>query len=72
MLSEQQNSALKIIVIIFIIRILRKKRIARRPDTNSLLSSVGYLKEILHGNPAHCQKMLRMKKETFINIYGHF
>ncbi|KAF7143993.1 hypothetical protein RHSIM_Rhsim05G0142800 [Rhododendron simsii] len=72
MLSDKQKSALKIIALILIIKILRKKRIGRRPDTDSMLTGPRYMKELVTGNPAHCQEMLRMKIEAFISMCHHF
>ena len=72
MLSEKQKRALKVVVTSLIFKILRKKRVGRRPDTDGLLRGSGYLNEILDGNPSHCQEMLRMKKEAFISLCGHF
>lgn len=72
MLSDRQKSALKVITLILIIKILRKKCIGRRPDTDSMLTGPRYVKELLEGNPAHCQEMLRMKIEAFISMCHHF
>ena len=62
MFPEKQKTAIKIVAIILILKILREKNNRRRPDTDSILSGDGYLKEILDGNEKHCQEMLRMKK----------
>ncbi|KAG6514129.1 hypothetical protein ZIOFF_024469 [Zingiber officinale] len=51
---------------------MRRRRRGQRPDAISLLDGASYVKEIIEGNPAHCQEMLRMKKEAFIKICSIF
>ena len=72
MLIEKQRKILKITVVILVKKIIRKKRLGRRPDTDSALKEFAYVQEILNGNPAHCLEILRMNKQAFLRICEHF
>ena len=72
MLSEQQKKVLKVIAIILIKKKMNKRGVGRRPDTDSILSGHEYVNEIMQGNPAHSQEMLRMSKEAFSNLCEYF
>ncbi|XP_042426229.1 uncharacterized protein LOC122014111 [Zingiber officinale] len=66
------NKRKKVITILRLILLMRRRRRGQRPDAISLLDGASYVKEIIEGNPAHCQEMLRMKKEAFIKICSIF
>ena len=72
MLTEKQRKILKITAVILVKKIIRKKRLGRRPDTDSALKGFAYVQEILNGNPAHCLEILRMNKQAFLRICEHF
>ena len=54
MLIEKQRKILKITAVILVKKIIKKKRLGRRPDTDSALKGFAYVQEILKGNAAHC------------------
>ena len=72
MLTEKQRKILKITAVILVKKIIRKKRLGRRPDTDSALKGFAYVQEILNGNRAHCLEILRMNKQAFLRICEHF
>ena len=72
MLTEKQRKILKITAVVLIKKIIRKKQLGRRPDTDSALKGFAYVQEILNGNPAHCLEILRMNKQAFLRICEHF
>ena len=72
MLTEKQRKILKITAVLLVKKIIRKKRLGRRPDTDSALKGFAYVQEILNGNPAHCLEILRMNKQAFLRICEHF
>ena len=72
MLIEKQRKILKITTVILVKKIIRKKRLGRRPDTDLALKGFAYVQEILNGNPTHCLKILRMNKQAFLRICEHF
>ena len=72
MLTEKQRKILKIIVVILVKKIIRKKRLGRRPNTDSALKGFAYVQEILNDNPAHCLEILRMNEQAFLRICEHF
>ena len=72
MLTEKQRKILKIIAVILVKKIIRKKRLGRRPDTDSALKGFAYVQEILNGNLAHFLEILRMNKQAFLRICEHF
>lgn len=73
MLTEQQTQALQLLLILLILRrVRRRKRIGRRPDTDSKLTGFEYVDEIIRGNPTHAEEMLRMKKHIFVKLCTHF
>ena len=57
---------------ILVKKIIRKKRLGRRPDTDSSLKGFAYVQEILNGNPTYCLQILRMNKQEFLRICEHF
>ena len=68
MLIEKQRKILKIIAVILVKKIIRKKQLEKRSDTDSALKGFAYVQEILNGNPAHCLEILRMNKQAFLRI----
>ena len=72
MLTEKQVKILKITAVILVKKIIRKKRLGGRPDTDSALKGFAYVQEILNGNPTHCLEILRMNKHAFFRICEHF
>ena len=72
MLTEKQRKILKITAVILVKKIIRKKRLGKRPYTDSALKGFAYVQEILNGNPAHCLEILRMNKQAFLRICEHF
>ena len=68
MLTEKQRKILKITAVILVKNIIRKKRLGRRPDTDSALKGFAYVQKILNGNAAHCLEILRMNKQAFLRI----
>ena len=71
MLTEKQRKILKITAVILVKKIIRKKRLGRRPDTDSALKGFAYVQEILNGNATHCLEILRMNKQAYLRICEH-